>query len=207
MIVAWFSGKISWSRLLRNWLVVYFANFAGALSLVLIMYYTQQWSLNGNAVGANAVTIANAKVNLSFVAAFTRGILGNALVCLAVWLCYSARSLTDKIMAILFPITTFVAAGFEHSIANMYFIPMGILLAGKPAVLQAANLTPVAIANLNWTGLLNNLVPVTIGNIIGGAVLVGAGYWITYLRKDRANLEIAIKKWLSTIKPSSGKRK
>ncbi len=207
LVMAWFSGKISLGRLLRNWVIVYFANFAGALSLVMIIYYSQQWSLSGNAVGANAVTIANAKVNLSFTAALTRGILCNALVCLAIWLCYSARTLTDKILAILFPITAFVAAGFEHSVANMYFIPMGIMLTGKSAVLQAANLTQAGVAHLTWAGLLNNLVPVTIGNIIGGGVLVGAVYWTTYLRNDKANLGLAMKRWLSTMIPSRGRRK
>jgi formate transporter len=199
LTMAWLSGKIKFTQLLKNWTIVYFANFIGALSLVFLMFYTLQWGLNSNAVGTNAIQIANAKVNLSFLTALTRGILCNALVCLAVWLCYSARTLTDKIIAIIFPITAFVAAGFEHSIANMYFIPMGILLANQPALVQAAGLTPANLANLNIMGLVNNLIPVTIGNIIGGGILIGIVYWTTYLRQDQAKASNAIANWFTQI--------
>ena len=126
MTMSWMSGRTSTAQLLRNWGLVYSANLLGALSLVGLMFYTYQWAFNGYGVGANALLIANAKVNLSFGSALARGILCNALVCLAIWLCFSARTVTDKILSIVFPITAFVAAGFEHSIANMYFIPMGI---------------------------------------------------------------------------------
>jgi formate/nitrite transporter len=204
--MGWLSGKINLGLLLRNWSLVYFANFIGALSLVALVYYSLQWGLNSNAVGANAIQIANAKVNLSFTAALTRGILCNALVCLAIWLCFSARTVVDKIMAIIFPITAFVAAGFEHSIANMYFIPIGILMAGQPSVLQAAGLTTANVANLNIMGLINNLIPVTIGNIIGGGILVGVVYWTTYLRQDQVNMGLAVKRWLSTMVPLVGRR-
>lgn len=193
MVVSWLSGKISLRRLLRNWGLVYFANFAGSLALVGLMFYTLQWEFNGNAVGANAVLVANAKVNLSFTSALTRGILCNVLVCLAVWLCFSARTVVDKIIAILFPITAFVAAGFEHSVANMYFIPMGMLLANQPAVVEAAGLTSASLANLNIMGLIGNLVPVTIGNVIGGALFVGTVYWVVYLRQERVGVWTAVK--------------
>jgi formate/nitrite transporter len=206
LVMGWLSGKIKLGLLLRNWVLVYFANFIGALSLAALIYYSLQWGLSSNAVGANAIQIANAKVNLSFTAALTRGILCNALVCLAIWLCFSARTVVDKIMAIVFPITAFVAAGFEHSIANMYFIPIGILMAGQPSVLQAAGLTTANVANLNIMGLINNLVPVTIGNIIGGGLLVGAVYWTTYLRQDQVNIGLAVKRWLSTVVPLVGRR-
>jgi len=191
IVMSWMSGRTSFARLLRNWGLVYFANLLGALSLVGLMFYTYQWAFSGYGVGANALLIANAKVNLSFGSALARGILCNALVCLAIWLCFSARTVTDKILAIVFPITAFVAAGFEHSIANMYFIPMGILLAGQPAVLTASGLTSNGIANLTWAGFVGNLIPVTIGNIIGGGILVGAVYWLAYLRRERA-IEVAI---------------
>ncbi len=183
LVIGWLSGKITFGQLLKNWGLVYFANFLGALSLVFLIFYSHQWGLSGNAVGANAIQIANAKVNLSFVEALTRGILCNALVCLAIWLCYSARTMVDKVMAIVFPITAFVAAGFEHSIANMYFIPIGMLLANEPTVVQTA---AVNVSNLNVVGLINNLIPVTIGNIIGGSVLVAAVYWFVYLRKQKS---------------------
>lgn len=202
IVMSWMSGKTSFGRLWRNWGLVYFANLAGALSLVGLMFYTNQWTLSSNAVGANALAIANAKVNLDFGTALVRGIMCNALVCLAIWLCFSARTVTDKIVAIIFPITAFVAAGFEHSIANMYFIPMGILLSHQPAVLAAANLTPDSVANLTWAGFVRNLVPVTIGNIIGGAILIGIVYWLSYLRSDRAAEVATSKPWLKAIIPS-----
>lgn len=202
LVMAWFGGKISLIRLLRNWGLVYFANLVGSLILVGIMLATVQYSFHSNDVGATAVSIANSKVNLSFGSALARGILCNALVCLAIWLCFSARTVTDKILAILFPITAFVAAGFEHSIANMYFIPMGVWLASKPAVLQAAGLSSADVANLTLHGfVVRNLIPVTIGNIIGGSIFVGAVYWVSYLRQDRAELWTGIKRWLSTMLP------
>jgi formate transporter len=112
-----------------------------------------------------------------------RGVYCNALVCLAVWLAYSARSTTDKILAVLFPITAFVAAGFEHSIANMYFIPMGLFLHEQSEVLTAAAKSSAELPHLTWSAfLLDNLLPVTLGNIIGGAVMVGLIYWFVYLR-------------------------
>ncbi len=201
IVMSWLSGRVSFARLLRNWGLVYFANLAGALSLAGLMFYTYQWALNGNGVGANALLIANAKVNLSFGSALARGILCNALVCLAIWLCFSARTVTDKIIAILFPITAFVAAGFEHSIANMYFIPVGILLAGQPSVLAAAGVTAGSVSNLTWAGFVGNLVPVTIGNIIGGGILVGAAYWLAYLSRERTAELVAVRPWLKTVFP------
>jgi formate transporter len=202
IIMSWLSGWTSLARLLRNWGLVYFANLAGALSLVGLMFYTNQWTFSGHGIGANALLIANAKVNLSFGSALARGILCNALVCLAVWLAFSSRTVTGKILAIVFPITAFVAAGFEHSIANMYFIPMGILMAGQPAVVEAAGVTTAGIANLNWIGFVGNLIPVTIGNIIGGSILIGAVYWLTYLRSERATEVATTRPWLKAIIPS-----
>jgi formate transporter len=201
LVMGWFSGQISVGRVFKNWVIVYFANLVGALGLVAIVYVSQQWSLNSSLVGANAVAIANAKVNIAFWPALARGILCNALVCLAIWMCFSGKTVIDKILAIIFPITAFVAAGFEHSIANMYFIPIGILLAQEPSVLQAANLTASGVANLNLTGFITNLVPVTIGNIIGGSIMVGAIYWVTYLRQDNASFSLALQHWLMTLTP------
>jgi formate transporter len=205
IMMSWMSGRTSLARLLRNWGLVYVGNLVGALSLVGLMFYTHQFALSGYGVGANALAIANAKVNLTFTEALTRGILCNALVCLAVWLCFSARTVTDKIMAIIFPITAFVAAGFEHSVANMYFIPMGILLAGEPSVLNAAGVTAGAVSHLNWAGFAGNMIPVTIGNIIGGGILIGAVYWIAYLRQERAVEVASARPWVKTIFPSLGR--
>ena len=185
IIAPWMSARVKGSQLLRNWGIVYFSNFAGALILVAIVYYANFGALDAYKVGANALIIANAKASLAFGPALARGIMCNVLVCLAVWLCLAARSVSSKILAIIFPITAFVACGFEHSIANMYFIPMGLAMAGQSQVLQAAGVTAAQIPNLTVLGLANNLIPVTIGNIIGGTA-VGAIYWTIYLRKERA---------------------
>jgi len=162
------------------------------------IYYSNFWVADGFKVGANSIIIANAKANLPFLTAFVRGIMCNILVCLAVWLCFGARTTIDKIFAIIFPITAFVAAGFEHSIANMYFIPMGIALTGKAEVLNAAGLSATQVANLNVVGFINNLIPVTLGNIVGGT-LVGGVYWYVYLRKERAADMLAARPWLTNI--------
>jgi len=200
--MSWMSGRTSLAQLLRNWGLVYFANLLGGLMLAGLMFYTYQWTLNGYAVGANALLIANGKVNLSFGSALTRGILCNALVCLAIWLCFSARTITGKILSILFPITAFVAAGFEHSIANMYFIPMGMLMVNQSAVISAAGVTADSVANLTWMGFIGNLVPVTIGNIIGGGILIGAVYWVAYLRRERATEVITARPWMRVVIPA-----
>jgi formate/nitrite transporter len=192
------SGKIRLSQLFKNWGIVYFTNLIGSLLLVVVVFYSQFWTLDGFKVGVNALSIANAKVNLAFWPAFARGILCNALVCLAVWLCFSARSTVDKIFAILFPITAFVACGFEHSVANMYFIPMGIAMAGQTKVLEVAGLSASQVANLNLGGFIGNLVPVTLGNIVGGT-FIGSIYWLIYLRKDRTVDALAMRPWLSGI--------
>jgi formate/nitrite transporter len=186
LIMAFTSKKITLYKLLENWTIVYLGNFIGAISMAFWVYLTRQWSANSNLVGAKALLIANAKVGLPFLVAFSRGVLCNALVCLAVWLCMGGRSVADKILSILFPITAFVALGFEHSVANMYFIPMGLLLKNNPLVLEAVttlNGKPGDFSHLTIQGLLvNNLLPVTLGNIVGGGVLVGLVYWFVYLR-------------------------
>jgi formate transporter len=190
IVMAFASGKVKLGALLRNWVVVYFGNFIGALLTVLVMFFSKQFTMGSGAVGLTALNTANAKCNLGFVQAIALGIMCNALVCLAVWLCSSARSTTDKILAILFPITAFVAAGFEHSIANMYFIPMGLLIKGfVPAdstFWTAIGKTAADFQYLTWGAFfVKNLIPVTIGNIIGGAGFVGLAYWFAYLRPQK----------------------
>jgi formate/nitrite transporter len=183
IVMAWLDRKVSARQLLRNWTIVFFANFAGALGMVTLLYWSRQWELAQFEVGARALSIANAKVSLGWGEAVARGILCNLLVNLAVWLCFSARSNVDKIFAIVPVIGTFVASSFEHSIANMYFIPIGMAIKDDPAVLEAAGLTATSVDNLTTQSfLLDNLVPVTIGNVIGGAVMVAAVYWLVYLR-------------------------
>lgn len=186
IVMTYVSREVSTYKLLRSWVIVYIGNLIGSLTMVYWVYLSQHWAMNNYLIGAQAVLIANAKVNLSFTVAFARGVLCNALVCLAVWLCFSGRSVTDKIVAIIFPITAFVALGFEHSVANMYFIPIGILLKSDPNVINALTNTLHKAAdfpNLTIAGFWHNLWPVTLGNIFGGVILVGGVYWFIYLRK------------------------
>lgn len=183
IVMGWAGRKVTTRQLLYNWVIVYFGNFIGAIFTALMLFYSRQYTFGGGAIGVNALNIANGKVNLDFVQAIILGIFCNALVCLAVWLCIGARSATDKILAIIFPITAFVAAGFEHSVANMYFIPVGLFIKSDSAFMAQAGLDVANYANLTWGNFfLHNLLPVTIGNIIGGAVMVGLVYWFIYLR-------------------------
>lgn len=183
IVMAWLDGKVGVTQLLRNWIVVFIANFVGALGIVGLIFLARTWEFSSNGVGARALLIANGKVNLTLSEAFFRAILCNLLVNLAVWICFSARSNIDKIASIIAVIGTFVASGYEHSIANMFFIPMGILLKDEETVVEAAGLTAADLDNLTTQGfLVDNLLPVTVGNIIGGALLVAAVYWLVYLK-------------------------
>ncbi len=173
IVMAWASRRVSTVRVARNWGLVYAGNMVGAVATAVLVHASGWGSADGGRTGDLATSIAVAKTSIPFGEALARGILCNALVCLAVWLTYSARTTTDRIIAVILPITAFVAAGFEHSVANMYFIPLGILEGGAGAP--------------SWAGFAASLVPVTIGNVIGGAVLVAAVYWVVYLRpRDRA---------------------
>jgi len=186
IVMAWASRRVSTRRLLRNWALVYAGNLAGALATVGVVYAAKQYTFGKGAVGEQALTIAAAKTNLGFVQAFALGALCNALVCLAVWLAYSARSTTDRIVAIVPPIAAFVASGFEHSVANMYFIPIGLLVKSDSAFVAAHPDLP-DLSHLTWGRFVTaNLVPVTLGNIVGGALMVGAVYWFVYLRRREA---------------------
>lgn len=172
MMMAYADKRISTGALLRNWGIVYVGNFIGGAATAVMVSLSGTLEIGGGAVAETARNIAEAKVNLPFMQAFVRGILCNALVCLAVWLTFAARDVAGKILAILFPITAFVALGFEHCIANMYFLPVGRL----------------AGADISVADMASNLLPVTLGNIIGGSVLVALVYWLIYLRpaKDSA---------------------
>lgn len=183
IVIAWASGKVSTRALLRNWALVYAGNLLGSLATALLMFLTGQYAFGGGAVGRTMVSIASAKVGLGFTQAVALGMMCNALVCLAVWLTLGARTTTDKILAIVFPITAFVAAGFEHSVANMYFIPVALLVKRfDPAFVAAlgVNTSPLTVG-----GFLGNLIPVTLGNIIGGGLMVAAVYWFVYIRRPR----------------------
>jgi formate/nitrite transporter len=185
IVMAAASGKVSLGRLLRNWALVYAGNFAGALATAAVVLASGQHAFGGGAVGANALRIAAAKCGLGFGQAVALGVLCNVLVCLAVWLTLGARSVADKILAIVFPIAAFVALGFEHSIANMYFIPLGLGIKAwaDPSFWSAAGLSPGDVPKLTLEAfLVANLIPVTLGNIVGGAGMVGLVYWFVYLR-------------------------
>ena len=172
-------GEVTWGRVLGKWGIVYVANFVGSILLALLFYFSGLWKAGGGALGESAVRVANAKVHLGFMEAFVRGIGCNWMVCLAVWMALASRQVVSKIFAIFFPIMGFVAIGFEHCVANMYFIPVGIFLSHWSGVVPAG----IDPAGLSWTGfLVNNLIPVTLGNTIGGVVFVGLGYWGAYLR-------------------------
>jgi len=175
------AGHIPLARLLRNWAIVYVGNALGALSVVVIVTVAEWWRLGDGAVGVTALSAAAAKTDPSFTAIFGRGILANALVCLAVWLATGGRTVLDKIAAIVFPVSAFVAAGFEHSIANMYFIPMGLVLRENEEIIAAAHLPSRELASLDLAGLTMNLAASTLGNVVGGSVLVGLVYWFVYL--------------------------
>ena len=172
--------KITIKQVVNNWVNVYIFNFVGAVLVASLVYYSGIWKFNGGAVGLKALSVASGKVNLSFSEALVRGILCNWLVCLAVWLSMAGKDAFGKILGIMIPVTAFVAMGLEHSIANMYFVPMGIFLSGQEALI--ANISPAVLEGLTWFGFLKNLVPVTIGNMIGGIFFVATAYWNVYLK-------------------------
>lgn len=187
--MAWASHQITTRQVARNWILVYMGNFVGSVGTALLVFWSGTLALGDHAVAINAIQIAAAKVELGWFEAFVRGVLCNALVCLAVWLCNSARSTTDKILAIVWPIAGFVALGFEHCIANMYFIPLGILLKNHGTLSASMEANPEALQNLSAWGLTHNLIPVTLGNIVGGTLLVAGVYWFAYLRPKGKDLE------------------
>ena len=180
MVMAWADGRISTTEVLRNWVLVYFANAVGALGLVAIVYLSHHGDLNQHGIANAYVRIAAAKTALPFAQAFYKGVLCNALVCLAVWLALAGHSVSDKIVAIVFPISAFVAGGFEHSVANMYFIPLGILFKTDGVAPLATDLT-----TLDWQGFAANLLPVTLGNIVGGSLMVALVYYVIYGHRDK----------------------
>jgi formate transporter len=179
LAMAWADGRIGSLELLRNWGLVCLANFAGAVALAVLVYASGHTELNGGTIGRQVVKIALAKQDLSFGHAFFRGMLCNVLVCMAVWMAMAGRSVTDKAVAIIPPIMAFVAAGFEHSIANMYLMPLAMLIQ------HAGTSLPAGGSLVTWTGMFGNLMPVIAGNLVGGSVLVGLTYYVIYGRTRR----------------------
>lgn len=178
-------GKIKIKDMLKNWFFVYSGNFVGSVFLAYMMVHSGLFSSGANVLGGITIKIASYKVGLPFMSAFYLGIMCNMLVCLAVWMAYGAKDMVSKIFAIFFPIWLFITSGFEHSVANMYYIPAGILAKANPGWVTESHLPPAALANLNWgTFIINNLVPVTLGNIVGGSIFVVGIYWFVYIKND-----------------------
>ena len=177
LVMAWADRRITTAQVLRNWVVVCLGNLVGAVGLAWLVFASGHTSMNAGAVGQKVVHIALAKQALPLWSAFLRGVLCNVLVCLAVWMAMGGRSVTDKAVAVVFPVMAFVAAGFEHSIANMYLMPQALLLQASGVLAEGPPIT--------MTGMLGNWGPVILGNLVGGAGLVGGVYWTVYLRQSR----------------------
>jgi formate/nitrite transporter len=186
IIVGLLTGEVGLSEMLRNWTIVYVSNFVGSIAIVWLVYWSGIWKTGGGAVGATMVSISLGKVSLAPMEAFVRGILCNMLVVLAVWMAAGAKDVAGKIGAIYFPIMAFVAMGFEHCIANMYLIPIGIVAKSEPVVQAALGAeATAALSGLTWKAFLWNVIPVTVGNVVGGALFIGAAYYLVYLKPER----------------------
>jgi formate/nitrite transporter len=185
MIVACASRRIAIPSLLRAWALVYVGNIAGAMGTAALVFLAGQYGFGGNAVGETALTIASAKAALPTIQLFFLAVLCNVLVCLAVWMSFGARSATDKVMVVVPPIAAFVAAGFEHSIANLYFLPYGLVIKAwaGPEFWHAIGQSAADYPALTLGGALHNIIVSTVGNLVGGSLMVGAVYWFVYLRR------------------------
>ena len=185
IVMAFLSGRVSLGRLTRNWIIVYTGNFVGAVLTAYLVFLSRQYTFGNGIIGQTMLNIGETKTSLDFIQAVALGICCNALVCIAIWMCFSARSTVDKIMAVIPPIAAFVAAGFEHSVANMYFISIALFVKymGSSLFFGGIQKTPADFPHLTWNNfIVANLFPVTIGNIIGGAMMVGTVYWLIYSR-------------------------
>jgi formate/nitrite transporter len=185
MIVACASRRITLAALLRAWLLVYIGNIIGALATALLVFLAGQHDFGGGAVGRTALAIASAKAALPTIQLFFLAVLCNVLVCLAVWMSFGARSTADKVLVIVPPIAAFVAAGFEHSIANLYLLPYGLAIKAWAGTdfWAAIGQTAADLPSLTFGAILHNIVTATIGNLIGGSLMVGGVYWFVHLRK------------------------
>ncbi|MDZ4737272.1 MAG: formate/nitrite transporter family protein [Rhodospirillaceae bacterium] len=184
MVMALAARRIRTADMARAWAIVYAGNLVGAIGTAVMLFLSGQYGFGGGSVGVVYLAAANTKIELPLVDALFLGVLCNVLVCLAVWLTLGAHSTADKILAILFPIAAFVAAGFEHSVANMFFLPLALMIQwwAPESFWQIAGIAPDTFGAIDMTGALRNLIAVTLGNIVGGGILVGAVYWFVYLR-------------------------
>lgn len=181
MLATLLQKKITITKMLRNWAIVYVGNLLGSLLIAYMIVNSGLLSSGGDMLGAVTIKIAINKVNLSFIQAFYLGIMCNWLVCLAIWISYGAESMVGKIFAIFFPIWLFITSGFEHSVANMYYIPAGIIAKANTNFTEILNLPQEVLDSLTWKSFyINNLIPVTLGNIVGGSIMVAGAYWLAY---------------------------
>ena len=189
MVMAWASGRLGLTRVLRAWALVWIGNLAGAVGMAALVFLADHHLFGGGQVGVTALRTAEAKAALPFGRALVLGMLCNTLVCMAVWLSLSSRLPAHRMFVIVLPIAAFVAAGFEHAVANMYFIPFGLMIMAGAAdgFWQTVRLDPAAFVRLDLVGAARNLLAVTIGNVAGGAVLVAGAYWLLYRRKLRGS--------------------
>jgi formate/nitrite transporter len=178
--------KVTLKAMLKNWFFVYLGNFVGSVFIAYMMNNSGLFGSSAALLGGMTIKIASYKVGLTFMQAFYLGIMCNWLVCLAVWMSYGAKDMVGKLFAVFFPIWLFITSGFEHCVANMYYIPAGIMAKGTKAYADAAltlGVTPEKLMHLNWGSfVINNLIPVTLGNIVGGGIFVGAVYWLVYIK-------------------------
>src|SRR3954464_6374493 len=175
IVMAWASGKVSTGTMLRNWTIVWFGNLVGALGLIVLVFYSHHLDMNDGRIGLSVLNTAAGKIRPDMMTLFFKGVLCNVLVCAAVWLAYAGRSVTDKMIAVMLPVSAFIAAGFEHCVANMYFLPLAWLLVRTGHTPEGFDSSAITA-----TGILHNLVPVTLGNVVGGAGMVGIAYWTIY---------------------------
>jgi len=196
IVVSCLDGRSKWSGLIRNWFFVYAGNFIGSMLVVIFIILSGQFNFSNGLLGGFTIKTAAYKASMPFGNAFFMGLLCNCLVCMAVWMASAAKDIPGKLLAVFFPVWLFITSGFEHSIANMYYIPAGILAKANPLWADAAiklGMTREMLDSLNWyTFFARNLIPVTLGNIAGGSIFVGAIYWISFLYKRKQNTDIKI---------------
>jgi len=184
LTVACAQKKITLKKMLESWTIVYFANFVGAFIIVVLIYYSGLLSTNGGKLGGYAIKTATYKCGLTFTQTFTSGILCNFLVSLAVWGSYAAKDVVGKVFISFFPIMAFVIAGFEHCVANMYYLLLGLFAKFNPDYVEMSHQTAEKVASINFTHIFQNLIPATLGNIVGGGIFVGIAYWVVYKRAN-----------------------
>jgi formate/nitrite transporter len=180
-------GKIKVGKLFKNWFIIYFSNMVGAIIVAFLIYSSGSLDTNNNMLGGYALKVAATKASLPFGKALASGILCNVLVCIAVWMSFSAKDIAGKILAIWFPIMAFIVGGFEHCVANMYYFSIALFAKADPKYAEAFHVTPEKLAHINLTGIIENLIPVTLGNIIGGGLFIGVAFWFAFKYTTRTN--------------------